>query len=62
MLACKLLVIGVSAEIILSILLVTSGSIRWNFVFPFTSIVFIIMAFRSIKRDEKLVRSADRLR
>ena len=62
MLACKLLVIGVSAEIILAILLVTSGSIRWNFVFPFTSIVFIIMAFRSIKRDEKLVRSADRLR
>jgi hypothetical protein len=43
-------------------LLVTSGSIRWNFVFPLTSIVFIIMAFRSIKRDEKLVRSADRLR
>ena len=62
MLACKLLVIGISVEIILSILLVTSGSICWNFVFPFTSIVFIIIAFRSIKSDEKLVRSADRLR
>jgi hypothetical protein len=49
-------------EIILSILLVTSGSMYWNFVFPFTSIELIHIAFRSIKRDEKLVRSADRLR
>ncbi len=30
--------------------------------FPLISLVFLILAYRSVRKDEKLVRSADRLR
>jgi len=35
---------------------------RYTFVFPFISGVLVYLAIRGIKKDEKLVRSLDRLR
>ena len=35
---------------------------RLTFIFPFISLIFIYLAIRGIKKDEKLVRSLDRLR
>ena len=35
---------------------------RYTFIFPFISIAFTYLAIRGIKKDEKLVRSLDRLR
>jgi hypothetical protein len=62
MMLCKLIALGISVELLLTILLVVSGSIYWNFSLPIIAIVFIALAFRSINSDDKLVRSADRLR
>jgi len=39
-----------------------NGSYWIGSVLPVISIIFIIMAIRGIKKDEKLVRSLDRLR
>ncbi|MCL1934064.1 MAG: DUF4293 domain-containing protein [Candidatus Azobacteroides sp.] len=33
-----------------------------TFVFPFIAIIFLYLAIRGIKKDEKLIRSLDRLR
>jgi len=38
------------------------GHVRYTFVFPFISIILVYLAIRGIKKDEKLVRSLDRLR
>jgi len=38
------------------------GRVRFTFVFPFISIILVYLAIRGIKKDEKLVRSLDRLR
>lgn len=38
------------------------GHVRYTFVFPFVSIIFVYLAMRGIKKDEKLIRSLDRLR
>jgi len=38
------------------------GYLRFTFVFPFISIILVYLAIRGIKKDEKLVRSLDRLR
>jgi len=35
---------------------------RFTFVFPFIAIIFLFLAIRAIRKDEKLVRSLDRLR
>ena len=35
---------------------------RFTFIFPFIAIIFIYLAIRGIKKDEKLIRSLDRLR
>jgi len=35
---------------------------RFTFVFPFIAIILLFLAIRAIKKDEKLVRSLDRLR
>ena len=35
---------------------------NYTFVFPFIAIIFIYLALRGIKKDEKLIRSLDRLR
>jgi len=35
---------------------------RFTFVFPFIAIILLFLAIRSIRKDEKLVRSLDRLR
>jgi hypothetical protein len=42
----------------------TVTAINWNFpiLFPFISLVLDVLAIRAIKKDEKLVRSLDRLR
>jgi len=37
-------------------------SMRYTFVFPFIAVIFVYLAIRGIKKDEKLVRSPDRLR
>jgi len=36
--------------------------VRFTFVFPFISIILVYLAIRGIKKDEKLIRSLDRLR
>ena len=36
--------------------------VQYTFVFPFISIILIYLAIRGIKKDDKLVRSLDRLR
>jgi hypothetical protein len=36
--------------------------IRFTFVFPLITIVLLFLAIRGIKKDEKLIRSLDRLR
>jgi len=36
--------------------------VRFTFIFPFIAAVFSYLAIRGIKKDEKLVRSLDRLR
>jgi len=36
--------------------------LRYTILFPFISIIFIYLAIRGIRKDEKLVRSLDRLR
>ena len=36
--------------------------IRFTFVFPFISCILVYLAIRGVKKDEKLVRSLDRLR
>ena len=36
--------------------------IRLTFIFPFISFILVYLAIRGIKKDEKLVRSLDRLR
>ena len=38
------------------------GHVRYTFVFPFISIILVYLAIRGIKKDEKLIRSLDRLR
>jgi len=38
------------------------GHVRYTVVFPFISIILVYLAIRGIKKDEKLVRSLDRLR
>ena len=38
------------------------GHLRYTFVFPFISIILVYLAIRGIRKDEKLVRSLDRLR
>jgi len=38
------------------------GHVRYIFIFPFISIILVYLAIRGIKKDEKLVRSLDRLR
>jgi len=35
---------------------------RFTFVFPLIAIIFLFLAIRGIRKDEKLVRSLDRLR
>lgn len=62
MLICKWLVLLFLAEVGLSILFVTLGSLHWNLSLPFVSIVFTLLALRGVKHDDQLVRSADRLR
>ena len=36
--------------------------VQYTFVFPFISFILVYLAIRRIKKDEKLVRSLDRLR
>jgi len=38
------------------------GHVRYTFIFPLISIILVYLAIRGIKKDEKLVRSLDRLR
>jgi len=38
------------------------SKIGYTFIFPFIAFIFIYLAIRGIKKDEKLVRSLDRLR
>jgi len=38
------------------------SEIRYTFIFPFIAVVFIYLAIRGINKDEKLIRSLDRLR
>lgn len=42
--------------------LATDPMFRLTFVFPVIAVVLIILAYRSINKDEQLVRSLDRLR
>ena len=37
-------------------------SFKVGSVFPLISLVFLVLAYRSIRKDERMVRSADRLR
>jgi len=37
-------------------------NIRFTFVFPFVAFILVYLAIRGVKKDEKLVRSLDRLR
>ena len=48
-------------------LIVNFGSLStigmsYTFIFPFIAIIFLFLAIRGIKKDEKLIRSLDRLR
>jgi len=61
-LICALLGVGFMVEMGISMMLLTDGVIAWNFCLPFASILLNMLALRAINRDEKLVRSADRLR
>ena len=66
--------IGICYAMILSLVLayviylfVNFGSLsftgmNYTFLFPFIAIIFIFLALRGIKKDEKLIRSLDRLR
>jgi hypothetical protein len=36
--------------------------VRFTIVFPFIAFIFVYLAIRGIKKDEKLIRSLDRLR
>ncbi len=40
----------------------TEVSIEYGFLAPFLAILFAVLALRGIKKDDKLVRSSDRLR
>lgn len=40
----------------------TSSVYRWPAILPVLSIILLIMALSAIRRDEKLIKSADRLR
>ncbi len=62
MLICYLLLFGFLLEISLTILLVTTGSLYWNLIFPLASFELTVLALSRVKRDDQLVRSADRLR
>jgi len=37
-------------------------NIRFTFVFPFIAIIFVYLAILGMKKDEKLIRSLDRIR
>jgi len=38
------------------------GNYNWGLVLPFLGVIFLFLANRAIKKDDELVRSADRLR
>ncbi len=40
----------------------TEVTIEYGYILPVLAILFLVLAFRYIRKDEKLVRSADRLR
>lgn len=40
----------------------TEVTVEYGYLAPILSIIFLLLALRFIKKDEKLVRSADRLR
>jgi hypothetical protein len=59
---CKLLFVGYLFQMLLSNLLFKVVELKWNGILPYASIFLTFLAYRAINRDEKLVRSADRLR
>jgi len=68
----RILVIGISLVVLLSVLLFyldfkllaagTEITVEYGYVLPVLALVFTILAIRAIRKDEDLVRSADRLR
>jgi len=42
--------------------LLVFSEIKYTFIFPFIAAIFICLAIRGIKKDEKRVRSLDRIR
>jgi hypothetical protein len=40
----------------------SQGHYNWGLILPFISVILLFMANRAIKKDEALIRSADRLR
>jgi hypothetical protein len=40
----------------------TQGNYNWGLVLPFVGVIFLFLANRAIKKDDELIRSADRLR
>jgi hypothetical protein len=59
---CKLLFVGYLFQMLLSNHLFKVVELKWNGILPYASIFLTFLAYRAINRDEKLVRSADRLR
>jgi 4-hydroxybenzoate polyprenyltransferase len=62
LLLCKFLFVGLLLQILMSNHLCSGNSLKWNSILPYLSIVLTFLAYRAIQSDERLVRSADRLR
>ena len=57
-----LLVLAYVLYFILNLKSLSFSGIQYTFVFPLISVIFIYLAIKGIKKDEKLIRSLDRLR
>ena len=57
-----LLVLAYIIYLIVNLESLSLTEMSYTFIFPFISIIFTYLAIRGIKKDEKLVRSLDRLR
>jgi len=68
MLLCRILVLALAAELVFALLTVSGDSqntlqqYSWGAVLPIVSLLLILFAHKAIAHDERLVRSADRLR
>jgi peptidoglycan/LPS O-acetylase OafA/YrhL len=68
MLACKMVGVATLSELAVALFGFTLNSSSgfssqsWGTILPLSALVMIYLAYRAINRDEKLVRSADRLR